>query len=654
MPPTRPHRLLWVVPCVLAGGVAAQATRITPAGDPSVRSDSIYRLAVDPADHPDEDYIYLLDDGVVRFEADGRGTRTYRQVIQVFTREAAESWGEQSFSYVAGRERLTINWVRVLAPDGRVLSDKPVHQQESVAPVAETAPVFSDVKVRRVSLGGVAPNTLVDFSYTTETLKPIMPRDFNTGWRITTGRLTRRSRLIVDVPGTIEPRLQEIHLTFPRHTVERGGRRVYTWATADVPRLELEPFAGDSQGLGTFITASAPIGWGDVARWYAGLARDRYLVTPPLDSALHAVVAGAATLDDSLRAVHRWVAQDFRYVSLSLGVGGFQPRRPADVLATRYGDCKDKATLFITLAQRMGVRAYPVLVSSTAAVDSSMPSAQAFDHMIAAVAREDGYLYLDLTAELSPYGELPPAEQGGFGLLVRPDGTAEEVRLPKGSAAVNREEDLLVGELTPEGVLNGRLTEVAHGTRQYSLRSAFSDAYSDTERSSLARNIANGIVPGARGDSLEIFDGRDLRSTARLSLAILGGRAATPTSGGHVLTLPLRNYAAPGLVADLVARESRRFDIDAAAVFGPHEESWEMRLTLPEGWRAELPANVEAHSVFGTYRAEYAQEGRLLRLRRHIAGTEGIQPKEKIGELIEWLRAISSDDARFIVLRHGL
>src|SRR5688572_21396413 len=59
----------------------AQAPKITPAGDPSVRNDTIYKLAVDPAEYEDEDYIYLLDDGVVRFEADGRGSRTYRQVI---------------------------------------------------------------------------------------------------------------------------------------------------------------------------------------------------------------------------------------------------------------------------------------------------------------------------------------------------------------------------------------------------------------------------------------------------------------------------------------------------------------------------------------------------------------------------------------------
>src|SRR5256885_3979265 len=182
-----------------------------------------------------------LDDGVVRLEADGRGSRTYRQVVQIFTREAAETWGEQSFSYVSGRERLTLNWVRVVKPTGEVISARPTHEQESIAPVAQEAPVFSDVKVRRVSSGGTVPWTLLDYSYTVETLKPVMPGDFQRGWRVTTGRLTRRSRYVLDVPANLAVRIKEVNLTFPRTVVDTGGRRVYTWVTADVPKVEREP-----------------------------------------------------------------------------------------------------------------------------------------------------------------------------------------------------------------------------------------------------------------------------------------------------------------------------------------------------------------------------------------------------------------------------
>src|SRR3989449_11107928 len=110
--------LLLVLFSGFVSAALAQAPRITPAGDPSVQNDTIYRLAVNPADYPDEEFVYLLDDGVVRFEPDGRSSRTYRQVIQILNQDGAEAWGEQSFSYSSGSVRLTVNWVLVLKANG--------------------------------------------------------------------------------------------------------------------------------------------------------------------------------------------------------------------------------------------------------------------------------------------------------------------------------------------------------------------------------------------------------------------------------------------------------------------------------------------------------------------------------------------------------
>ena len=637
----------------LTAPALAQAPRITPAGDPTVKDDTIYRLAVNAADHADDDYVYLLDDGVVRLEADGRGSRTYRQVVQIFTREAAETWGEQSFSYVSGRERLTVNWVRVVKPSGEVISSHPTHEQESIAPVAQEAPVFSDVKLRRVSSGGIVPGTLLDYSYTVETLKPVMPGDFQRGWRVTTGRLTRRSRYVLDVPASLAVRIKEVNRTFPRKVVEARGRRVYTWATADVPKIEREPFAADSNGIDQYIDVAAPVQWTDVARWYGALSHDRYDVTPALDSALASVVTNARTLDDSLRALHRWVAQDFRYVSLSLGIGGFQPRLPGAVLATRYGDCKDKATLFVALARRLGLRAYPVLLSSTGGIARDRPSALAFDHMIAAVERSGGYLYLDLTSELTPFGSLPPSEQGEFGLMVHTDGSGEEVTFPSDSTAANRDVAQLTGELSPRGTFHGRYVHIATGDQQYGLRRTFAAQFGATERERIRRAAVNMLFPGATGDSLELFDGRDLRAEPRIAVVVRDAQATSPSGSNDILTLPIHNYGdLKGLAAELEARGPRRFPIDVAQVAGPHEESAELTLTLPEGWRAQLPPNVTAQSAFGSYRAEYAQAGRVLHVARTLVGRKGVEPPGRIGELITWLQNMGRDDVRYIVLEH--
>ena len=76
---------------LLARPALSQAPRITPGGDPSVRNDTIYKLSVNPADYADDDYVYLLDDGVLRFEADGRTLSRERAHINLWLKDVAPS-----------------------------------------------------------------------------------------------------------------------------------------------------------------------------------------------------------------------------------------------------------------------------------------------------------------------------------------------------------------------------------------------------------------------------------------------------------------------------------------------------------------------------------------------------------------------------------
>jgi transglutaminase-like putative cysteine protease len=640
---------------LLIAPLSAQAPVITPAGDPSIKSDTIYRLAVDPKDQPDDPYVYLLDDGVVRVEADGRTTRTYRQIVQVLTQDGVEDWAEQSFSYDASRERMRVNWIRVVKPDGTVISNGPSHQQESLSPVALSAPVYSNGKVLRLTLAGVAPGTIVDYSVTTERFQPPLPGDFYSGWSVHNRRLTRRSRFILDVPTGMQPRIHERNLSFRPRITEARGRRTYVWTTQEVPRVEPEPYAGSPDTVFMGIDASGPVTWSDIARWYAALARDRSTLSPALEQKLAALVSGARSGEDSLKAVHRWVAQDIRYVSLSLGIGGYQPRQPGAVLETGYGDCKDKATLFIALLGKMGVTAYPVLLSSTGNADSSLPSITQFDHMIAAIARPGagGYRYVDLTASLAPFGVLPSDEQGSFAVVVHPDGRGEAVTLPEDSVTANSNVARLSGALTSDGMFSGHLDQIATGSRQFSMRDDFSSPIDTSQRARIARTIANGLFPGGSGDSLLPFDGRDLGAEPRMSMAIHNGRAASAAGGTLILTLPMRTYDLQGVAADLRARGKRRFPINAATVSGDGVDEEDLDLTLPDGWHARLPANVDAASDFGRYESRYTQDGRVLHVVRRLIGARGIFPPDRVGDLIAWLDAVSQDDSKYIVIERG-
>lgn len=644
-----------VIAATVAGGsLDAQAPRITPAGDPSVKADSIYKLAVDPAKYPEYSVAILLDDGVIVAEADGRTRTTYRTIVQILKPDAEENYQEQTFSYAPKHQRMTVNWIRVVKPTGEVVSAEPSQVQDSDVPADEGDPVYSDRKVRRASLTGVKAGTIVDYSYTTEELKPFLEGDFFFNWRVNPGVPVRRSRYIVDMPASLTPRIHEVNLDFARRTVTSGGRTVYTWARNDVAPIKAEALAGDSNSVAMGIYISAPVTWTGIGAWYAANARGRYALTPAVVKAIHEQVANARTLDDSIRAVHRWVAQDIRYVSIALGLGGYQPRTPDEVVRTGFGDCKDKATLFIAALSSFGVTAEPVILNSSGVPYRTLPSIEQLDHLIAAVRRDGRTQYVDLTADLVPYGELPSGYEGSLGLLVHADGKTEEITFPKPPRTANANVVRLTGTLSDGGEFNGAYVEEATGARGVALRSNFRHPLDSTTKADAATSVARNFFEYADGDSLEAFDGKDLAATPRYRVRIRHGKAAEPAGDNLILRLPFRPMGSMNNAAsELEKAPPRRFTIDPEKFWGNSVARSEFRVTLPAGWRAKLPPNVSAASAFGSYTSEYLQDGSELIVRRTMEGQSGLQPPEAVKDLITWLRAVGRDDARMIVLERA-
>lgn len=645
------------VALVLAAGAApalAQAPRITPKGDPTVRDDTIYKKAVKPADHPEESSILLLDDGVVAVEKDGRYRETFRQVVQVLREDAIEDNAEKQFGWEPGHQKFTLNWIRVLSADGTVLASKAAQSQVSDVPAELGNPVYSNRRVMRLSLPKVAVGTIIDYSYTREELKPYRPGDWFQNWSISTGLAVQRSRLMVDAPTAMPLTILERNLSFKRQEVVRGARTIRTWAAGDLKRFKPEAYMPDSNPEAMSLVLASKASWADIGAWYAGLARDRYAITPAVAAKVAAVVKEARTRDDTIRAIHRWVAQDIRYVSLSLGIGGYQPRKVDEIVQTGFGDCKDKATLFVAALGHLGITAYPVLLSADGGVNRAVPSKDQFDHAIAAVPGPGGYTFTDLTIDLFPYGQLSLSEQGEFALVVKPDGSVDEATMPEAPTGANYSHDVVTGVLDTAGTLTLRYATEVGGARQAQLRRTFYQPFDSTQRSRFIRGFAGALLTGSTGDSLVLFNGKDLAASPRVSIRLVKARTLSDAGDTKLFTLP---FAPPedmaNTAAQLEAQGERRFAIDAAKVVGRVEGRTEFRLMLPEGWRARLPKAVTADSPFGTYRTSYDQAGREFRMVRTIAGKTGIYPRERLGELVAWMRQVAQDDARFIVLEKG-
>jgi hypothetical protein len=209
----------------------------------------------------------------------------------------------------------------------------------------------------------------------------------------------------------------------------------------------------------------------------------------------------------------------------------------------------------------------------------------------------------------------------------------------------------VVGTLSEDGLFNGIYEEEDSGVSQYFLRSIFDNPLDSAEKVDIPKRMAGRFFRNVEADSLQAFDGKDLSAPVRIAFRIRDAKAVDHVGDNDIFANPLGSMEHFATRASELEKEPpRRFPIDVAKVTGVGLHSSEFRITLPPGWKAKLPPSVTASSSFGTYRSEYTQEGRVMRIARVSTGARGVLPPERLPDLIAWFRQLGKDDAKFILL----
>ena len=365
----------------------------------------------------------ILDRTAVRVHGNGLCERFVQHVVHVRTERAARDNQETWVRFEPGRQEVEIRKARILrrTAAGQVLEISEATGRDERDLSEPWYGLYYDTRAEVVSFENLRAGDVVEVQYTVADVGYSNEfADYFGDFEMIADTLpTRRWDYTLIAPKTRtfyfnQPRLAGLAPT----TETRGAEVRYKFEAHNVPRVESEPAMPGFAEIAPYLHVSTYRTWQDVGRWYWNLVADQMQDDGTLAKAATQATAGLTTTLDKVKAIHRLVVESTRYVGLEFGIHGYKPYKSTQVFQRRFGDCKDKATLIMTLLRSVGVESELVLLRTRRGgrIDEVPASLAVFDHAIAYVPALD--LYLDGTAEFSGLAELPAEDQDTMALRV--------------------------------------------------------------------------------------------------------------------------------------------------------------------------------------------------------------------------------------------
>ncbi|HTQ30720.1 MAG TPA: DUF3857 domain-containing protein, partial [Opitutaceae bacterium] len=171
----------------------------------------------------------------------------------------------------------------------------------------------------------------------------------------------------------------------PEHRMVSEGAMVeHTWAAADLKAIQPLSDAPGWEIQFPFVQVSEYASWKEVVAWGNRLFAVPTELSPALQERVEALTASLPTPEEKACALLQFVQDEIRYLAIELGQSSHKPSPPDEVLRQRFGDCKDKSLLLVTLLRSVGIEAHVALVNSnlTRRLCGLQPSPLSFDHAI--------------------------------------------------------------------------------------------------------------------------------------------------------------------------------------------------------------------------------------------------------------------------------
>ena len=571
--------LIVLLGLVFAPSLLAQGYRIAPVPDWVI---SVQPLPDDQADQQNNSngMSYLLVDEQWQVRED-RQSHYAHIVNKALNSSGVEEVSQISIDFDPAYQSLLLHRI-VIHRDGRILDRIDRSQIDLIQREKDLEyQIYDGSRTLNVFIEDVRPGDSVEYSYTIEGANPVFSRHFSEHldmrWEVPVGRI--HYRVLWPSSRALHIRNHETGIEPVRRT--SGQNTEYVWSEDRVEALVSDKDIPDWYDPFPVVYLSDIASWAEVADWAWPLYKP-VVNTPAQQTVSAPILKTTNTAEQRVLAALHFVQDEVRYLGIEMGVRSHEPNAPDAVIKQRFGDCKDKSRLLVSLLQGMGIEASSALVNTDSGMrlKDALPSPTEFDHTIV-LARVNGRNYwLDPTR----------SHQGGnLDAIYQPDYDYALVVSDHGSDLVKMSDDIsTVHSKTVEETFD--LRDAFDKPANYRILTHHEGYYADTLRKQLAEinphrieqfflNYTAHYYPDVRiADNLRIDDDEQLNRitlTERYAIPDIW----TKSDDERYIRTDFRPY----LIDDHVKEVSAPIRTMPYAVTHPVRYQQTTRILLPEG-----------------------------------------------------------------------
>jgi hypothetical protein len=582
-------------------------------------------------------------------QIDARQDETFfHSVRQMLTTAGVQKGATLTIDFNPSYQSLTLHWARIWrgAQHWDRLDTNKAHVVQPERELEQS--VLNGEKSVVLVLDDVRGGDMIDYAYSIKGANPVFGGHFSAA---IPARLEQPAeRLLTRVRWPSERRLYaKAHGSSIQPALVAGKETVeYVWDLRQVPGVALEDSLPAWCDPEPWVQLSEFKTWAEVNQWAAALFR----ITSPFSPDLSRKIAEwrrTHNREQQILTVLRFVQDEVRYFGIEIGASTEKPADPSAVFARRFGDCKDKSLLFVTILRALGIEAHPVLVNATLqrAIEDWQPSASAFDHCIAVVQCDGQTYWLDPTMnyQRGPLAAhyLPDYERG---LVISPKTTGlTAIPHTNGWPLTTTTEYFQLWRTTESAEL--KVVTVAEGRDADDLRELFAA----TKRSDIEKEYTHfysDLYPGIKMSSPIALEDDAQRNKVQITEFYSIDKVWTqPSKEG---TYRCEFY--PSTIAALLKKpvdQERKLPL---GINFPQHQILHTEVTLPEAW----PFDADRKTIFDpafTFRKDYQCAGNKLVIEYEYQSLADSVSPERVGQYLQRLNQSSQSLGYTLTWQYG-